>query len=158
MPHYAADAPVFTVTAYDALDRPVTVTQPDGTLTTMEYLRGKLEVRTTSASGTDLARTSTETNDPRSLNLITVAPNGGVTTSAYDPVGQLLSTVYPTGRSTAITHDSTGLIVKSVDSNRGTTTWSYGTDGLLHSTTNGAGNRVQYQYDTLNRPTQRTLT
>ncbi len=158
MPHYAADAPVCTVTAYDALDRPVTVTQPDGTLTTMAYLKGRLQVRTTSASGTDLARTSIETNDPRSLNLSTVAPNGGVTTRTYDPVGQLLSKAHPTGRSTAITHDSTGLIVKSVDSNRGTTTWSYGTDGLLHSTTNGGGNTEQYQYDMLNRPTQRTLT
>jgi RHS repeat-associated protein len=158
VPHYSDATANYVITDYDALDRPITVTQPDNTREKTEYLQGTIQVRTIDAYGTSIARTTVDTNDPRQLTLKSVAPNGGIISGTFDPLGQPLSTVYPTGRTTTMTWDSLGRPVKRVDGNSGTTTWSYGTDSLLHSTTNGAGGVVTFAYDALNRPTRRTLT
>jgi len=157
VPHYSNASPNYVASFYDLMDRTTTVVQPDDTVNKIEYLKGQILVRATQAPGTDVARTTTDKLDPRSLTLENLAPNGGITTNTFDPIGEPLTEVRPTGSSTTTTWDSLGRPLKSVDSDTGTTTWSYGADGLLHSTTNGAGNSVRFEYDSLNRPKSRTL-
>jgi RHS repeat-associated protein len=157
IPHYNDSGVSYVVYEYDVLDRPTLVVQPDSTITKIEYLKGQLEIRTTDASGTALARTTIDSLDPRFLNLKSVAPNGGVTTSTYDPIGQQIKNVRPAGSSTIATYDSLGRPVKSVDSDSGTSTFSYGKNGLLQSSTDGAGHTVRFEYDALERPKSRTL-
>lgn len=158
IPHYNDASVHYVVNEYDVLDRPTLVVQPDSTLTKIEYRKGQLEIHTTEASGNaTLARTTIDSLDPRFLNLRSIAPNGGVTTSTYDPIGQQLTNVRATGSSTIATYDSLGRPVKSVDSDSGTSTFSYGKNGLLQSSTDGAGHTVRFEYDALERPKSRTL-
>ena len=157
IPHYNDASVNYVVNDYDLLDRPTVIVQPDSTVTKIEYLKGQLEIKTTEASGTTLARTTFDSLDPRFLNLKNVAANGGVTTSTYDPIGQQITNVRPTGSSTIATYDTLGRPVKSVDSDSGTSTFSYGKNGLLQASTDGAGRTVRFEYDTLERPKSRTL-
>lgn len=156
-PHYAHDTPQWIETRYDDLNRTTAVISPDATAEKFEYLRGELEVRVTTAAGTNEARTTVVTTDPRLNKIKSVSPEQYVSTAEYDQLSQPRKLSRPNGAVTTFEYDSLGRAVASTDADTGNDVWQYGPDGRLRSATDGAGNVTDFEYDSLNRITKRVV-
>ncbi len=134
-----------TRTAYDALDRPVKVTDPGnyavesiydaaGQLTASKDARGH---STTFAY--DLAGRET-----RQTNAAGIA-----TTKEYDLAGNLVKTTDGLGQATTHTYDGTNKRTSTTLPTGATTRYHYNANGVLQQETNPLGHAHQYAYDSL---------
>jgi len=119
-------------TAYDAMDRPSTLTYPDGETVTNGY-----------APDGRLSRVS-----------------GYVDAMTWSPAGQLTQVVYANGTTTNYTYDANRLWLATASVVKGTTTlysagYTYNAGGMVTGETQGAptARTVAYAYDDLNRLT-----
>ncbi|MCP3994623.1 MAG: hypothetical protein GY722_06090, partial [bacterium] len=121
----AADGSVQTlVTSYvfDALDRIVSTTYPDGAVQSSEF---------------DAAR-----------NLVSRAdPLGQTTTFAYEPTGRLSSVTYPDSKTEKPSYDAAGRLTSQEDRQGRLTAFSYDAAGRLVVTTFPDGSSIQSVYD-----------
>ncbi|MER8105536.1 DUF6531 domain-containing protein [Kitasatospora sp. NPDC094016] len=150
-----------TRTAYDALDRPVTATDPLGNTTTTGY---DADGRITSTTDPTGAKT-TSTYDPRGLLASVTDALGNTQAYGYDADGLRTSAVTPTGDRTTYAYGPNGEVSASTDP-RGnvqgadpagfTTSYSYDAAGNLTAAKNPLGNTFSTAYDALNRITALT--
>jgi RHS repeat-associated protein len=142
-----------TTTAYDALDRPTTVTDPLTHVRTTAYDRGGNVTSTTDANNLttyfsyDALNRRTATKDPRAY----------FTTVAYDAAGDQVSLTDASAQVnvTTMAYDLLGRLTKLTDPVPGdpAATFAYDGDGNQTATTDRDGRRRTATYDELNRPT-----
>lgn len=154
-----------TVTGYDALNRPTTVTSPDTTVTTTAYDPDGNRTSQTDALGHattytyDALNRLTQSTDPlgRATDYVYDAaghpvaltdPAGRTTTNTYGAAGNRTGTSYSDGTTpnATFTYTATGQRATMTDGT-GTTANSYDSLGRLASVTNGAGQTTGYTYD-----------
>ncbi|MDQ0473500.1 RHS repeat-associated core domain-containing protein [Labrys wisconsinensis] len=167
-PFYSGDAAQYTSTAYDALDRPVTVTNPDSTpsapsLRTMAYGYSSLSslhgfLTTTTAD--ELGRQSIVHDDAygRSVRQARFLGSTEVDRSmAYDAVGHLIQLTDPAGNQWTNSFDLMGRRTQVQDPDLGTWTYAYDAVGNLVLQTDAKAQQIAFTYDRLNRALTKTV-
>jgi RHS repeat-associated protein len=148
-PFFLGGAWQITTYTYDALDRVLTTTLPDGS-TKQEAYHG-LTVTQTNA----LNQTRTVTKNARGDVVSVTDALGQTMTYAYDPLGDLLSTTDAVGNVVSATYDLRGRKIFSSDPDLGSWSYSYDTLSELVSQTDAKGQTTTLSYDKLGRPVQR---
>ena len=123
--------------SYDSNAHPLTVTAPDGAVTTYTYDPATLQVATvTDADG----HMTSYTYDTQGNMLTRTDALGHVTTYTYDPVfSQMLSMTDPQGRVTTYTIDSHGNRLTETDPLHNTARWTYDSHSNVLSSTDKDG-------------------
>ena len=131
--------------SYDSNAHPLSVTAPDGTITTYTYNPVTLQVATvTDPDG----NTTSYTYDTQGNVLARTDALGHVTTYTYDPIfNQVLSMTDPQGRATTYTIDSHGNRLTETDPLHKTASWTYDSHGNVMSSTDKDGYTTNYAYD-----------
>lgn len=150
-------APIVT-TEYDALNRPLLITDPSGVREKLGYHDGGLRVTHTLAYDTPDATTSIQLHDVEGRVRERIAANGQSTTFGYDPLGQILTMASaPLSRPASVTYDSMGNVLSITRADSGTTTFSYDSSSRLRGVTDASGNTLDFdEYDALQRVLKRT--
>jgi len=148
-----------TTTSYDALDRPTSITAPDGSKIRTTY-SGAIITTTVQPVGDTTTSTVTERNPLGQVVAVTDAA-GQITSYNYAPFGDL-DRIHPPvgGAATTITttYDIRGRKLRVNDPNLGTTTYTYYPTGELKTSKDAAGNLTTYYYDKLGRTVRRVET
>jgi RHS repeat-associated protein len=155
------DADLITTTAYDALDRPVSVTNVLGTATTSYSGRQHTE---TDVNGNVTLRTFDALG-----RLASVGEQEGsstyTTSYSYTAADQLAVMNDPTGNVRNFTYDQRGarltatdLHASSADTAYGTWTYTYDSRGLMASAVSPDSITTNYTYDSLGRKTAEDVT
>jgi RHS repeat-associated protein len=131
--------------SYDSNAHPLTVTAPDGTVTTYTYDPGTLQVASiTDANG----HTTSYGYDTQGNMLSCTDALGHTTTYTYDPTfNQMLSMTDPQGRVTTYTIDGHGNRTGETDPLGGTANWTYDSHGNVTSSTDKDRYTTNYVYD-----------
>ena len=171
-----SQVPDQTVTQFDGLGRPVTVTSYDDSLVKSvaysAYTGDKVTVvppagGTPTTVTTDAVGRETELDSYTTAPAVTAGTNAGgfatvslaggtsqATTYAYEARGWLsVIKDVPTGEQWTRTYNSLGEALTTTTPNAGTTTMSYDPDGNLISATDQLGHTITYTYDPLSRRT-----
>jgi RHS repeat-associated protein len=143
-----------TVTAYDPLDRVVSVTTPDTQVTSTSYTF--LTATTTDPSGHQAQVTKDLDGRTTQTVQFNTTPGGynAVVAFQYGQFGQVSSITQNNGPTWWFTYDLLGRRVKLSDPDSGTTTWTYNGFGDVLSETRTGSNgpvRTSYTYDPLGR-------
>jgi RHS repeat-associated protein len=141
--------PVFTVPSYDALNRVVETTFPDGS--TLQTAYHGLSATVTDA----LNQTRTTVKNGQGLVASITDAAGKVTSYVYDPFGNLLQTTDPAGNIAAFAYDTRGRKTQTHDPDMGVWSYAYDTLSELTTQTDAKSQATTFQYDTLGRLTQR---
>ncbi|MBK7196412.1 MAG: VCBS repeat-containing protein [Myxococcales bacterium] len=153
-PYYAGATARAALTTYDALDRPVRVTNLDGTTATITY--GVWTSTITDALG---HATRTDVDARGRVVAITRLSSGGnqTTTYTYDLLSRLTGVQDARGNAWTYTYDTLGRRLTVRDPDLGT--WSYGYDakGQLVSQTDAKGQTTTLTYDALGRKRTQTI-
>ncbi|MDQ0473538.1 FG-GAP-like repeat-containing protein [Labrys wisconsinensis] len=156
-PFYSGEKAQYTTAAYDALDRPVSATNPDGSASSTTYgysslsaLSGFLTVTATD----ELGRRSIVHTDAfgRTVRQTRFLGTSEVNRSmVYDAMGRLTQLTDPAGNQWINTFDNMGRRTQVQDPDLGT--WTYAYDGASNLTrqTDAKGQQVAFLYDPLNR-------
>ncbi|MCB1386186.1 MAG: hypothetical protein KDJ80_09640 [Nitratireductor sp.] len=157
----ATDPFVYTVTQYDALDRPVLITHPDGATRQMAYsvvaapLAADLAVPVSRVDTTDeLGRLTQVVSDARG-NAVRVSLYRDSTVRheyrAYDALDRLTAVKDQGGNLWAYTYDMAGNRLTASDPDLGDWSYAYDLDNNLVSQTDARGVTTLLTYDALNR-------
>lgn len=150
-PRFVQEPAAWVSYLYDNRDRPTRMTQPDGTVQTVDYLQGELKVRTTLAAGTADERSTLRESSVRDALLRTTASNGAVVSYQYDPLVQTRETLGPRGDLIRFRYDSLGRIVWSQSADTGEKYFRYDAKGLLARVEAPDQTVIRYEYDALGR-------
>ena len=119
--HTVTDSEGYVITtAYDAFDRPTTVTYPDSTTDVTTY------------KNLDVVKTTDR--------------QGRSTTKTYDAIRELLSTTDPQGRTTSYTWCTCGGLSTLTDANGKVTTWNLDIQGRVTSKVYADSSTITYAY------------
>ncbi|MCC7496339.1 MAG: hypothetical protein IT160_02100 [Bryobacterales bacterium] len=156
MPHAAGATPVWTTYNYDVMGRTVSVTAPDGSVTSYVYQGNTLTV--TDAAG----KWKKYTHDAFGNLARVVEPkdagNQYTTTYTYNAFNKLTGVSMPRNGVTqtrSFVYDAAQQLQSAANPESGTTTYSYTPYGRLEYKVDASNNRVEYSYDTYNRVTQK---
>src|SRR6185437_7615006 len=151
-----------TRTAYDSLNRPTSVTKPDGSIVRTAYC-GSTTLVTDEAnrwrrSTSDALGRLTEVDEPNSTTAA-VNSNGcpgtgepiWVTTYGYDALDDLTSVVQSGSRNRNFVYDSLKRLTSSTNPEVGTVTYSYDPDGNVATKRDARGITSTYSDDALSR-------
>lgn len=158
LPYFASEQPRWTTTTYDDLDRPLTVTEPDGSTSRTSY-KGN-ETYTYDAQGreklvvVDALGRVIRSSDP---NPTTGRVDGGayVTTSVYDVNGKALS-ITNGDQTRTFTYDTAGNVLRECHPEYAGKCMQYVYDsrGNVIRATDPRGVTIVSVYDNLNRVTR----
>lgn len=146
----AGGTPRWHVYTYDVLNRPLTETAPDSSVTQRAY-QGLVSTETNALSQT---RTSVK-NSQGQLVSVTDALNQ-TTAYGYDAFGNLIQVTDPVGNVSTFAYDIRGRKTGSNTPDLGSWSASYNVLGELTSQTDAKGQVTSQVYDLLGRLTQRT--
>jgi RHS repeat-associated protein len=138
--------------AYDASDRPVSITDPVGGVIGYGY-------GTDSYVPTELTDQNGAVSQFEAANgLVTrlTDADGNVTTYDYDAAGNLISFTDPAGEVTRYGYDTAGRRTSQITPTGATTQWSYDAAGRVSSATDPDGAVTSYQYSAAGRLLQIT--
>lgn len=151
-----------TVTTYDVLDRPVTISAPDQTASSFSYgLDGNLQ-KTTATDAENHITYSWKDAWGRTVKVL--PPAGAWLTYEYDAADRLtVVKQFPSGGTTAfatttITYDVAGRKTQMVDPNMGTWVYTYDAAGNMLTQRDAKLQTVWFGYDALNRLIQKRET
>jgi RHS repeat-associated protein len=154
-----ADLQESTTTAYDVLDRPTEVTDPDGNHTYTGYDADGLVTSTTDAEGN--VTTYAYDHDGRQISETDPDPDGSgpetasTTTYQYDADGNLIAETDPDGNSTTYAYDSMNRLTSvtqpapTTDTTAPVTTYDYNADGEQVAMTDPDDNTTYYTYNSV---------
>ncbi len=138
-------------TTYDACDRPLQVTNADGTVQNHIYhfatdLNNVVRLMTQSEDENHI-KTRTLTS-PQGWLIQQVAGDGSTTFFEYSPIGELLRTTDPEGYRTIYQYDKFGHITERTHPDAGKTTWRYDLAGnkIAQQTANLAQHNEEIKY------------
>jgi len=143
-----------TYISYDALDRPVKTTNPDGTTNTVSYLIWSTTV--TDPVGHQrinlLNSLSKKTAEQYFINSTTYQ-----TSYSYDNLGRLRGIKDANGNAWSYSYNSLGQMTSFTDPDLGTWTKAYDANGRIISQTDAKGQQTTYGYDAINRKTSEAM-
>jgi RHS repeat-associated protein len=157
-----------TYFTYDANSNRLTLTEPDGNVTTYAYDALNRETRSVNAAGDTTVTTydpvgnihtlstpnsNVTTNSYNALNRLVqqVDSQAIVQTTAYDPAGNVLSRFDGNGNGLSYAYDSDNRAINMTDSLGKSTVFAYDPVGNLRSKTDRVGNVTTYRYDAIDR-------
>jgi YD repeat-containing protein len=147
-PFYDGETPQTTSYGYDAFDRVVRVTHPDGNFISTSY--GLLSQTTADENGKPVARYfdvfGRVVAEERFLSGQAVT-----TTSSYDLLGRLIGMQNDVGHQWSWAFDSLGRNYSKSDPDAGTWTFAYDDAGRLTGQTDAKGQTTAFGYDTAGR-------
>ena len=149
-PYYAGQTAYWTTITFDALSRPVQITEPD-TATTLTAYHG-LTVTVTDPKGQ--TRATIKNSQGQTIGVIDAA--GSALSLRYDPFGNLAATIDPAGNVIANVHDLRGRKVMMTDPDMGTWRYAYDALGHLIRQVDAKGQTSLMIYDQLGRMTRRS--
>ena len=149
LPYFTGATVYSTTLAYDALDRMVSETAPDGSTTTLTYAGA-----TTSVTNA-LGQTKLEVRDSQGRRTLVRDPLGGEQQFVYDPFGNNVAIVDALGTRIEADFDVRGRRTLLRDPDAGERTFEYNAGGELTRQVDAKGQVVTLQYDLLGRPVQR---
>jgi RHS repeat-associated protein len=149
---------------YDALDRVIETTFPEGTQTRTEYDAAGQVIATIDELGRrttyeyDLAGRPVLVRDPLGHTARTeydaagrvsriVDPAGRAVTYSYDPIGREIEVRYADGTRSQTTYNLAGKVASVTDQDERTTHYGYDAAGRLTSVTDAVGVVTRYEYD-----------
>jgi len=150
-PHFVDAAASWMSYEYDSFSRPIKLTQPDGVIQNIEYIKGELQVLSTLARGTADERSNTVYRSVREAVTKTVGRNGGTTTKQYDPLVQTSQSIGPNGNVTTFNYDSLRRVIGSTSADSGEKHFIYNAQGLLTTIQSPDNKSIAYTYDALGR-------
>jgi RHS repeat-associated protein len=128
---------------YDALDRLIKTTLPNGDISTITYdVVGNVVAQINGAN-----ETTRFTFDLLGRLLSTTLPNGAATTYTYNAVGQVISVTDANHNVTASTYDALGRLVLQVDPLGAARTFVYDLANQLTSMVDRDGRKTTFTYD-----------
>jgi RHS repeat-associated protein len=136
-----------TTYTYDALDRLVTTTRPDGTTQTQTYDAENHRISSTDAAG----NTTLYAYDPVGRLIRTTSADGSSTNVTYDAAGHPTQTVDELGHVRWTSYDAAGRAVGTTDPLGSTTHTIYDAAGNRTSVSDGLGHVTSFAYDAANR-------
>jgi RHS repeat-associated protein len=148
-PYYSGETIYFTRAEFDKMDRPVRITNPDGSVTTTSY-RGNTIVDTN-----ELLQTRTEVRNALGKMVEVLDAQSNRLRYRYDAFGDLIEVRDPMGNVTTMTLDRWGRKLALQDPDRGRATYAYDALGQVTSETDAKGQVTAYEYDVLGRATYR---
>lgn len=153
LPYFAGTSPSFVVTTYDVYNRPVTVTQPDGTVQKLDYSQlGSLKVYVTDAFGTPDARTEIDQFDAYGQLTSRLLANGEVYKYQYNLLSELVQIdTLPERRQVKFVYDSLGRLRETTATDSGTSRYDWNGKGQMAGSRDADGNTLAYTYDALGR-------
>lgn len=118
-----------TLTQYDILDRPLSITYPDNATEYRTYAvqNNALYTLLTDANG----NTQQIYKSPQDWTLRTREGTDSMTIYQYNPIGELVRVTDAEGYRTEYTYDMFGHTISRTHPDNGTTRWQYGAGGLL---------------------------
>ena len=163
-----------TVTNYDALNRPINVTDASGrTITTVydaagrvtritapdgSYTQSRFDANGNSIAEIDaLGYSTTNTYDALGRLTQTQTADGAITTNTYDAAGRLVQSSDALNHASAYVYDAVGRKTQQADQLGRITQYGYDNVGNLVTTTDAAGQVTTYTYDANNRRIKTTL-
>ncbi len=163
-----------TQTAYNAVGKPVAITDESGRQTFHEYDQQGNLTKTTLPKGSSVGQSysatglltvetdaagnqTTQSYDSMDRPSRTVYPDGSASAFTYDAAGQLIISQDPNGNLTQYTYDSNGRRTKVTDAAGQTSTTVFDAIGNATSTTDAVGHTIAYRYDNMNRCVQTTF-
>jgi RHS repeat-associated protein len=151
---YASDqTPVWTTFLYDALERVVTETAPNGIATTTTYRGLKTTKMVYTTEGT---RSTTATQDSQGKTIEVLDPLGNKTFFVHDAQGNLVQTIDEQANSIRLGYDTRGRKVSMADPDMGSWSYRYNAFGELIGQTDPKSQETSLSYDVLGRITQKT--
>jgi len=147
---YRTGTPVWTTTTYDALDRPVTITNPDGTARHFLYLF--YSVKPTDEAGNERWLSYNglgqlfQVEEPNPTLAMPFTTN-----YKYYVFGSLYSVIQPGLAARTFTHNWLGFKTSEQHPESGTTSYVPDPDGRLQSRTDARGVVTTYSYDDIDR-------
>ncbi|NOU26014.1 MAG: hypothetical protein HOO90_10835 [Methylotenera sp.] len=148
-PFKSGATPVWNTVAYDKLNRAITNTAPNNTVTSVVY--NGYTTTTTNPAG----QTKTEVKNSQG-QLVTVTDAQAKTLSyQYDAFGNLTATTDALANVTTITYDARGRKVAMNDPDQGVWSYQYDALGQLKKQTDAKLQVVSFVYDKLGRMTSR---
>lgn len=151
LPHFEGDNVFWTERQFDAMDRVLRETRPDGSASRTEY--AGLEVTRIDALGHRFMRLV----DLRGRTVQTTDALGGVTRFRYDVSGNQTTLRNALGQDTRITYDLAGNRTSLDDPSAGVWSYTYDGFGQLRSQRDPNGNVLKLTYDALGRVLERTV-
>ena len=142
-PHSYNATGVSTTYTYDLYDRPLTVTDPNGKVTSFTYDGNST---TTTTSG----KSVTKTQDSQG-NIISVTDASGTVSYTLTANGKPMEIEAPDGVITTIDYDSYARRTALNDPCQGTTTYQYDTNGNVSRETYATEDFIDYTYDQYGR-------
>lgn len=148
-----------TQTTYDALGQVLTVTDPQGNVTTKHYDRAgrnwKVEAPVIQGAGASSSRPTTVTKfDPGGLALSVTNPLGQTVTNSYDTLGRLITTVDAAGITNTFAYDEAGNRTSVKDGKQQETTFVYDGFNRLTSQTFANGDMTTFTYNAVQKLSQ----
>jgi RHS repeat-associated protein len=163
-----------TVYAYNDYNAPISITDPEGRVSSFVYDSQRRLTKEASDTTGRNAQNSYTYNERGALLSQTDAegrvtkyeldkldrvvkvtnPEGGVTSYKYDSVGNKVSQTDPRGFETRFEYDGSGRLVKQINAKGFETSYKYDLVGNMIETTNANGVVTAHEYDALNRMTK----
>ncbi|MEZ2346470.1 RHS repeat-associated core domain-containing protein [Terriglobus sp. RCC_193] len=147
---------------YDALGRPILVTNPDGTTRTWTYNNRSIDAINDSVTITDEAgHTTTQITDALGHLVGVVDANGAKTIYIMNAFGDLTDVNQAgasgeTARTRHFTYDSLGRLLTAQNPETGSIAYTYDNHSNVKTKTDARGVTISYSYDALNRLLHKT--
>jgi RHS repeat-associated protein len=154
LPYFANESAKWVTTTFDALDRPLTVTYPDGNHETRAYGLGVI---------TQTDEMGHQQRDVLNAygQVVEHAERSGATWNAtsytYDLRGNLTQIADPVGNLWSISYDSLGRRTQVSDPDAGVWNYTYDAAGRELAHTDNKGQRTEFTYDALGRKETKTI-
>lgn len=148
-PVKASQTLLWTSITYDVLNRSLTTTAPDNSVSKASY-NGKVTVNTN-----PLNQTKTERVNSQGQTIQVIDAQGKTISYQYDAFGNLTKTIDAANNATLITYDGSGRKTGMTDPDQGVWSYEYNALGQLIKQTDAKNQIVTFVYDKLGRMTQR---
>lgn len=158
-PYIGSDTAYFTSFAYDALNRPISKINPDGTSVTTSYSAGSAYQAVTTVN--EIGETVHVHSDAYGKEVMREQVNGAetlTTTITRDGLSRIVGVTDPGGSQWAYTYDGLGNQLQVSDPDHGIWTMTYDAASRLKTQLDANGNEIRYTYDALGRKRTRTIT
>jgi RHS repeat-associated protein len=137
---------------YDAAERLLKTTYPDGTSTSSTY--SPISQRLTSTD--ELGRVTAYTYDEIGRLVTTTRPDATAETQTYDAENRRLTSTDPAGNTTRFAYDNVGRLTNTKFADGSSSSTSYDAAGRALSSTDELGHTIQTSYDAAGRNTSST--
>lgn len=137
---------------YDALNRIISISHPDGTDVGFTYLDNSNQVLTNNERNIDTTFKYKSFGDPEEKRLSSIVDAQSSTTNyEYDILGNLREVIQPQGISRTFNYNSKNFLISESHPESGTTIYGHDQIGNITSKIDANGNSIQYTYDSINR-------